>query len=433
VANDPDHVVMLTNAIAPDKLGGLERVVRELSAQLVKSGMSVTVLAKQVDPSHPLEEIGSDGVRIVRHRVPSKKSPLFAVQYPAAVARAVREQLTQFPGAILHAHYAIPALPLSFRRRPYLYTFHAPVYREMLSERQGSYVLPQAVQRPAVASLRAAEARVLRKSSHAIVLSDYMRAELRQLDDATGEEATVIAGGIDVDRFSDGPSVRDDWSRDADPLLFTARRFTARTGVTQLVQSMPAVLRHFPAARLAVAGDGGLRPEIESEISRLGLGERVRLLGRVSDDELLRWYRCADLTVTPTQELEGFGLTTAESMACGTPVLVTPVGANPELVRTLDRSLVAGGASADALGEAIVRVLSQPALMRELRPRVREHAVAEWSWKVVLERHQNLYSHLRAAYPEEGFVSSAVDTSARGTQAIDRRPARGIPVDVTGQ
>ena len=394
VANH-ERVVMLTNAIGPDKLGGLERVVRELSAQLVECGVEVTVIAKQVDLTHPLEEMGDDGVRIVRHRVPSKRSPLFAVQYPAAVARGVRQELTRCPDAILHAHYAIPALPLSFGAQPYLYTFHAPIHREMLSERQGSYLLPSVLQRPAVASLRRAEARVVRKSARAIVLSEFMREELSQLHQPTGDAATVVAGGIDVSRFSPGPRVRDDWATDASPLLFTARRFTARTGVAQLVQAMPAILQRFPSAKLAVAGDGRLRPEIEADISRLGLGGHVRLLGRVSDDELVRWYRSSDLGVTPTQELEGFGLTSGESMACGTPVLVTPVGANPELVASLDRSLVAGGTSAEAIAEAVVGVLSHPAQMRELRYRVRERAVSLWSWQVVVERHRNIYSQLR--------------------------------------
>ncbi|RZS87376.1 glycosyltransferase involved in cell wall biosynthesis [Motilibacter rhizosphaerae] len=386
---------MLTNAIAPDKLGGLERVVRELSAQLVRAGVDVTVVTKQVDRAHPREEVGEDGVRIVRHPVPSKKNPLFAVQYPLAVAKGVRDELARFPDAVLHAHYAITGLPVSFGSRPYLYTFHAPVYKEMLSERQDSYALPGFVQRPAVASLRAAEARVVRKSQKAVVLSEFMRDELRQLDQSTGDGAAVIAGGIDVDWFSEGPRTRDAWAEQAQPLLFTARRFTARTGVAQLVQAMPAVLQRFPGARLAVAGDGRLRPEIEADIARLGLGESVRLLGRVSDEDLLRWYRNADLTVMPTQELEGFGLTTGESMACGTPVLVTPVGANPELVRDIHPALVAQAATPDAMAASIITLLSEPALLQELRPRVRDHAVGQWSWKVVLEKHRNLYAHIR--------------------------------------
>src|SRR5205085_4226651 len=155
------HVIIVTNALAPDKLGGLERYVRELAAGLVRQGMRVTVVAKRVDPDHPARELGPDGVAIVRHDVPSKRLRTFALRYPLQVAAAVwREVGHPEPGTVVHAHYAMPALPLALAGIPYLYTFHAPVYREALNERQGSYALPRVVQAPAVASLKGAEALV---------------------------------------------------------------------------------------------------------------------------------------------------------------------------------------------------------------------------------------------------------------------------------
>ena len=57
----PTSVLMLTNAVAPDKLGGLERYVRELSAALVSLGLPVTVLTKRISDDDPQEETGSDG------------------------------------------------------------------------------------------------------------------------------------------------------------------------------------------------------------------------------------------------------------------------------------------------------------------------------------------------------------------------------------
>lgn len=76
----PPHVIMVTNAVAPDKLGGLERYVRELSAGLVAAEASVTVIAKRTAPEQPDEERGADGVLIRRFDPPRKTDPLFAVR-----------------------------------------------------------------------------------------------------------------------------------------------------------------------------------------------------------------------------------------------------------------------------------------------------------------------------------------------------------------
>src|SRR5207249_3724225 len=163
----------------------------------------------------------------------------------------------------------LPALPLALRGFPYLATFHAPVYREALAERQGSYALPRAVQTPAVAALKAAERLVVRRASSVLTLSRYMQGELAQLSKRAAASSVLIPGGIATTRFSPGPAEADDWAAGAEPLLFAARRFTPRTGVLELIEAMPAVLRRYPLARLALAGDGHLRPVVEQTIRRL--------------------------------------------------------------------------------------------------------------------------------------------------------------------
>ncbi len=90
-----------------------------------------------------------------------------------------------------------------------------------------------------------------------------------------------------------------------------------------------------------------LRPEVEAEVARLGLGDAVTLTGRIDDNALVRHYQAADLFALPTQAYEGFGMVTLEALACGTPVVGTPVGATPEIpVAPLDPALV----SRDAAG-----------------------------------------------------------------------------------
>ena len=92
-------------------------------------------------------------------------------------------------------------------------------------------------------------------------------------------------------------------------------------------------------------------------IEQRGLTGHVKLAGFVADAALPLWYRSADVTVVPTVALEGFGLTTAESLAAGTPALVTPVGGLPEVVAPLSPDLVLGSVGFHAIGSGIVDAL----------------------------------------------------------------------------
>jgi len=134
-------------------------------------------------------------------------------------------------------------------------------------------------------------------------------------------------------------------------------------------------------------GDGVLRPAVEAEVARLGLGDAVALTGRIDDDDLVRHYQAADLFALPTQAYEGFGMVTLEALACGTPVVGTPVGATPEILRPLDPALVSRDASDEALADALHAWLG--ADLGPVRARAREHALG-YDWERVMDRYEAL-------------------------------------------
>lgn len=391
-------VVLVGNTTPEDRIAGLARYVRELAGALSRAGVATTILVKR-DAGAPRVAIGADGVRILGYAVPSKANPLFAAAYPLYTARgvlrapaALRDQDT-----VVHAHFAVSALPLAVVRIPYLYTFHAPVWQELLDEQQGTYRLPGALARPAVAGLRISESHVVSRAQATFVLSDYMRGHLRELSVRAEAGAVRIPGGIDLAKFSPGPpepGPPPSGSPGPDsqgPLLFTARRLTPRTGVDRLIRALPEVLGEHPRARLAIAGAGEMDAQLRALAVGLGVGERVAFLGGIADSELVGWYRRADLVVMPTVKLEGFGLSIAEALACGTPVLGTPVGAIPELLGALDPALISAGSSSAELAAAINRLLAAPARLRELGARGRALVAPALGWDAIAARYLEAY------------------------------------------
>lgn len=398
----PPHLVMVTNAVAPDKLGGLERYVRELSRGLVDAGASVTVVSKRTQPDQPGDERGEDGVRIRRYSPPPKSDPLFAARYPIEVHRGVRVGIARAIAdagsrrVLLHGHFPVPMLGSALARKPYVYTCHAPVHRELLSERRNSYALPSPVRRTAVSGLRAAERHVLRRAHTLVTLSDFVRSEVAALDARDGARVQLIPGGLDTEWFQPADERADvalATTAASAPRLFTARRLVERTGVDLLVDAMPAILRRIPGAHLDIAGSGPLGETLADRIRATGLEKNVRLLGRIPEAELRDRYRRAHLAITPTTALEGFGLSTVEALACGTLAVVTPIGANAEVVEGLSRLLVARRATADALADAVVSVLLSPDFSA-LRLRARSHVHPRWAWPAIVDAHLALYDHL---------------------------------------
>lgn len=389
-------LLMVTNVVSPDQLGGLQRYVRELSAALAGDGKHVTILTKRASPELPREEVGSDGVMIRRFDSPARSHPWYAAAYPLSSLRAVARAVGRHRG-IVHVHYPAQGAAPALMRRRYVHTFHAPVHKELLPEHQERYRLPAPARAPAIAAARAGEALVARRATDTIVLTRYMQRELSLLSPAAAGRAEIIAGGIDSDRFCPGPGIEHWFARDAQPLLFTARRLVPRTGVANLVRAMPYVLARLPSARLAIAGDGPLREGIAELIAELGLEAQVALLGRVSEDDLLGWYRAASLFVLPTQELEGFGISTIEALACGTPAIGTPVGATPEILEPVDPRLLSRSGSPEDLAEAVVSVCSSPGVLTGLAERVREHVVPAMTWPAVASRHLEVYERAARA------------------------------------
>lgn len=380
---------MATNVVAPDGLGGLERYVRELATARVRMGDRVTVIAKR--PEQGAATAIDDGIDVRYYDPPRKSDPLFALKYASTVRAGTRNALNDVLAesrgerVAVHGHYPVPALGL--RSVPYLETCHGMVHLEMLPERAGSYRLGAGLRSIAQAGMRRAEVRVFRRAKTVITVSEHMRGLIRELA-GPSVEVVVIPCGIDTTRFSPDPARR---PAPGPPLLVTARRLVSGKGVAELVRAMPAVIARHPGTRLVVAGDGPLRPELQRGIESLGLSGAVTLAGTLGDDALVDLYRSATLAITPTQQLEPFGLSTAEALASGTPVLVAPSGGGPEVLRRMSDRFVSSDATPAGLAASITDVLGDDELMATARAQARVQVHPELSWPVIAERHTALY------------------------------------------
>ena len=359
--------------------GGLNRYFRELVVRLPGQGVGVHGLVAGGT------QVEQESQGLVRAFAPTNASMWRRVR---AARRAVQATLSPIdadpaaPRIVLVSHFAPYGLALlkAARRYPLVVHFHGPWSVE--SRDEGRSWLSMRVR-------HALERRVYQRAEHCIVLS---RAFARVLEYDFGvppERITVIPGGVDAAHFAVGPSRAEarqtlGWSASA-PTVLTVRRLVRRTGVDRLIAAVPSLRERVPAVQVMIAGAGPERPALEAQARALGVQDSVRFLGLVPESELPFAYRAADLSVVPSVALEGFGLIVPESLAAGTPVLVTPVGGLPEVVDGLAGALVLRDASSAAIADGLAEALTGA---RPLPSSVQCTAFAceRYDWSVIARR-----------------------------------------------
>jgi glycosyltransferase involved in cell wall biosynthesis len=134
-------------------------------------------------------------------------------------------------------------------------------------------------------------------------------------------------------------------------------RLEPQKGVETAVRALAIVRRRRPDAVLVVLGEGPGRDALERLVAELGLGGSVFLPGRVGD--VAAWYRRCELLVHPAL-WEGFGLALLEAMLAQLPVVATNVSSIPEIVADGRTGLLVPPDDAEALADALARVLADP-------------------------------------------------------------------------
>lgn len=393
------RILFLADATFDDIPGGSRVVARELASGLSRRGHQVTFLVPRHKADSSADEF-VNGVRIVRYDGAGK-----ALRFVRAGRAAAAALLQNSKFDVAHTHFAyaglgpLRAIPQSVAR---IRSFYGPWDQEGWVEDSGRFAVKHRLSRPigwaakhAKRTLRRKiEASSVRASDAIIVLSEQSRGEVAEFG-CSDSKIYASQGGVDLARFTppkDKQAVRHALGLpDNRRVLLSIRRLAPRMGLDRLVTAMREIVARHPDVLLLIGGKGPELGRLEAMISDLGLQSHVRLLGFIPDEQLASHYAAADLFVLPTTALEGFGLVTVEALACGVPVIGTPIGATPEILAPLDPHLVARDATSGALSESIIAFLNGGWAQSLSPDRLRQHVCENYSWDRHVDKVENLY------------------------------------------
>ncbi len=169
--------------------------------------------------------------------------------------------------------------------------------------------------------------------------------------------------------------------------LVTVARLDAMKGHRHALAAMKAALGCGCDITYTIAGEGPYRREIEAEIRRLGLEERVRLAGTLSEESVLDLLQQADGFVLPSVGLgEAAPVSVMEAMACGLPVICSIIGGTPDMITSGVNGLLIPQGDESALADAMVLLAENPEERKRLGRAARDRAVQLFDCKETARR-----------------------------------------------
>jgi rhamnosyl/mannosyltransferase len=362
----------------PPILGGIENHVRLLAEAQAARGHPVTVLVTN-PAGHCTTITEESGVRVVR-------AARLGTVVSTPLSLALPQQLSRIRPDLVHLHFPYPVGEVSQwilrRGRATVLTYHSDVVRQRSIMRFYRSVLVRVL----------AEVDAIIVGSPPMEKSSYLQAHRSKL--------RLIPYGIPLARFREPPvtgelarlrsTYGDVLDRNRTPgecLLLFVGRLRYYKGLDNLIRALPGI-----PARLLVVGAGPMEKEWKALARDTGASDKIAWLGEVPDADLPALYHLADLFVLPaSHSSEAFGLVQVEAMAAGLPIVCTELGTGTSYVNQHGvTGLVVPPADADALRDAVNRLIADPELRRSMGAAARIRA-SEFDLDVMVHRVLEMY------------------------------------------
>ncbi len=385
--SDPIRVVHVVPNLST---GGMERLVVEMLKHADRQQFvpHVLCIGQRGELAREADELG---ISVTALEAPLRRNP----RLPFKIARYLRSinadvihthgPYAQFYGGL--AAYIAGGLPV-------VHTMHG-------------FPWPRTVRRRLLSRISNALTRFIVPVSHD--LAKYARCELK----APAKRVRVVHNGIDSSHF-DAAVVSLSAPRYSSLMV---ARLSSEKDFASLIAAVDVIRQKHHEFRLAIAGEGPQRADIERQIDHLQLRRHIELLGNRSDipDLLSR-----SETFVLSTHTEGISIALLESMACGLPVVATAVGGNPEVLADGETGFLVPPGNPEALADRLLWLINHPQEARAMGAAGRLRVEEKFNIRVMAATYERLYRHCpRRNAIDDRFAKRKAVSTAEG-QATPR-------------
>jgi phosphatidylinositol alpha-1,6-mannosyltransferase len=222
-------------------------------------------------------------------------------------------------------------------------------------------------------------------------LGEYTRNEIASALNEEDRRAMVhLAPGIDTSHFSprgDLTALRKKLELDGKRIIVSVGRLVHRKGQDTLVEALPLIVKEFPDAHLLFVGVGPHLEYIHKRAIQLGVLSHISFVGRVPYEEIPDFIGLGEIFAMPSRsrlaglEVEGLGIVYLEASACGLPVVGGKSGGAPDALIEGETGFAVDGRKPGDVADAILRLLHNPEMGKEMGTRGRQWIIENWEWK----------------------------------------------------
>jgi len=322
---------------------------------------------------------------------PASKSSFPYKHFSPSMLRAVQEEC-RGGACLLYIHGVhgkwTNLIPLFTERGPVVFQHHGE---------EVSYRTKKFISKPWRIIFALLERQAAKKVDHFFMLYPEAGEELSRY--VAKDRISIQTSGIDFDLFK--PIAREDaknslkLSRDKRYLL-SVGMLENRKGPDVLLRALPAVFNKYQDVELLLVGKS-VRKEYDDMLHEIvqqsGIGENVRFLGEIKNEDLPFYYNASDIFVLPSIKAEGVPKVLMEAAACNLPYLTSPIGGIPAFLREIGGGMLIEPGSPENICRALIDFFSHPPEKQDVREKARKH-----SWDAILRSTVEVFEHLEKKY-----------------------------------
>ena len=376
-------ILMLTWEYPPRIVGGIARVVHDLSKRLIKDGHEVTVVTYRDNADVPEYE-NDKGVNVYRvdnYMIHPNNFIDWIMQLNFNMLSKATEIINKEGGFdVIHAHDWLVTYAAKSLKNAYDIPIVATIHATEAGRNSGIHDETQRY-------INDTEWLLTYEATEVIVNSNYMKNEIQRLFGLPFDKINVIPNGINLSNFTGierDYDFRRQYAMDNEKIILYVGRLVYEKGVQHLIAAMPKILSNYHDAKLIIAGRGGMMDELRAEANNLGLNDKIYFTGYLNSKQVQKMYKCADVAVFPST-YEPFGIVALEAMLAGVPTVVSDVGGLDEIVTHGVDGMKSYAGNANSIADSVTALLYDHQLATNVSKKAKQKVKEQFNWEKIAQ------------------------------------------------
>ena len=409
-------ILMLTWEYPPRVVGGISKVVYDLSHKMVKEGNEVTVVTyKEGDNVKYYEnDKGVEVYRVDNYMIRPNNFIDWIMQLNFNMITKANEIINKNGKFdVIHAHDWLVAYSAKSIKESYNIPLISTIHATESGRNSGIHDETQRY-------INDSEWMLTYESSEVIVNSNYMKNEVQRLFGLPYDKINVIPNGVNLQLFSNvniDYDFRRQYAMDNEKIILYVGRLVYEKGIQNLIAAMPKILDRYHDSKLIICGRGGMIDDLREQVKYLGIDNKVYFAGYCDSKKMQKMYRCADVAVFPST-YEPFGIVAIESMLSGTPTIVSDVGGLNEIVEHGVTGMKSYAGNSNSIADSVLALLFDPKLCASISQNAIKKVKENYNWAKITDNTYYVYQLAIGKTVQEKEAAMELQLSANKTGKV---------------